>query len=304
MQYASIIITTKNRKSELRAALQSVFEQNVQLEVIVVDDGSTDGTSAMVSEDYPKARLIRHEASIGLVGSRNEAAEAATAEYLFSIDDDAVFTDPATVQNALEAFQDPQVGAIALPYINVNESDKVLSARPSDEEEYAFFTFTGTAHAHRRSVFLELGGYRSFLRHWGEERDYCIRLYEAGYYVKACPVPPIHHFVSPKRNRIFDNTFLYRNQVLFPFLNAPLRFAFPMILRALAWNVWNVLRNPGFVRAYFPAHWKLVRDLFLFCRERKPVSQETFRLAMELHQKGGLPVRLVKPRLNAGVKLV
>ncbi len=295
---ATVAITTKNRAAELRDALKSVYAQDVPVEVIVVDDGSEDDTSAVVQAEYPQVKLIRHENSIGLVESRNEAAQAATTPFIFSIDDDAVFTDPGTVRRALTYFEDERVGALAMPYVNVRIDPEVISGCPEDDVAYVTFTFVGTAHAHRRGVFLEVGGYRGSLRHWGEERDYCIRLYDAGYLVALTRTAPIHHFVSPKRDPGFGLRYLFRNQVLFPLLNAP----FPSVLwhlgRAGAWNLVQLFKRPRFAGLWFQALGDVVFGLPRHLKAREPVAAATFSLAMRLHQARWMPKEVVLPQLR------
>ena len=80
---AGVVISTKNRRDELRVALGSCIAQDRALEILVIDDGSADGTSEMVRRDFPNARLARHESSKGLVVSRNEAAQLALSEVIF-----------------------------------------------------------------------------------------------------------------------------------------------------------------------------------------------------------------------------
>jgi glycosyltransferase involved in cell wall biosynthesis len=85
----SIVITTKNRKDELAKALVSALNQNAH-EVIVWDDGSTDGTADFVAQHFTSVQLVRSNVSVGLINARNQLAQIATGDLLFSIDDDAV----------------------------------------------------------------------------------------------------------------------------------------------------------------------------------------------------------------------
>src|SRR5215212_8428605 len=123
---ATILITTKNRKDELLGAVRSALLQTAAVEVLVVDDGSTDGTAQMMAENFPPAthpnvKFHRFEESGGYIGRRNQGAQLAAAPYVFSIDDDAAFSTPNIVEQTLADFDHPRIGAVAIPYINVNQ---------------------------------------------------------------------------------------------------------------------------------------------------------------------------------------
>lgn len=79
-------IPTHNRLNDLKEAIASVLEQRVEIEIIVVDDGS----DPPVDPDCLSrgVRLIRHARPTGPAGARNAAAEAATADWIAFLDDD------------------------------------------------------------------------------------------------------------------------------------------------------------------------------------------------------------------------
>src|SRR5215469_9952384 len=157
---ATVVITTKNRREDLLKAIASALSQTTRPEVLVIDDASTDGTSAAVAREFPSVRLQRSEKSLGLVVQRNRGARLATNPIIFSLDDDAVFSTPRIVEDTLREFGHPRVGAVAIPFADVNQSPAIYQRAPEPRGIYATYDFKGTAHAIRRDVFMALGGYR------------------------------------------------------------------------------------------------------------------------------------------------
>ena len=276
---ATVVITTKNRKDDLRIAIASSLKQEPGVEVLVVDDGSTDGTSEMMRTEFPAARLIRHEQSRGYIVRRNEGAREASGDVVVSIDDDAAFTTPGIIADCLASFTDERVGAVAIPYIDVNK-DGLLKQHASDEDLHVTARYIGTAHAVRRDLFLRLGGYREALVHQGEESDFCLRMLDAGFVVALGRGAPIHHFESPKRDFSRMDYYGARNAVLFELQNVPLS-ALPLRLpitlaQLVVWTLeprrlWTRLKGIG-------AAIGAMRSI-----ERSPVSLESYRLFRALH---------------------
>src|SRR5438105_6701190 len=144
---ATVVITSKNRKEELCGAVESVLRQTVALELLVIDDGSTDGTREFVQGKFSGVRVIRSDTSHGLVVQRNRGAKLATTPFIFSIDDDAVFSTPFVVEQTLAEFNAPGVGAIAIPYIEPLKSNRLQQHAPSLDRIWVTDAFMGTAHA-------------------------------------------------------------------------------------------------------------------------------------------------------------
>jgi glycosyltransferase involved in cell wall biosynthesis len=167
---ATVVIVTKDRRDDALQAVESALGQKPPVEVVVVDDGSQDGTADAVADAFPEVRVERREQSAGLVVRRNETARLASAPVIVSIDD-AIFTDTAVVANAVAAFDDPRVAAVAIPYVDVPQGERVLQAAPDGGGVYVTHRFRGTAHALRKDVFVELGGYRAVLFQQAEEPD-------------------------------------------------------------------------------------------------------------------------------------
>lgn len=248
-KHTTIVITTKNRKEELRAALGSAFKQSAKPEVLVMDDGSTDGTAEMVRREFPEAILHHFNESKGLIVRRNEGARLATGEIIFSIDDDAEFSTPHVIEQTLLEFADPRIGAVAIPYIEPHKDNRLMQKAPDRQNAWITDRFIGTAHALRRDIFLKLGGYREHLVHQGEEGDYCIRMLQAGHFVRLGNADAIIHNESPKRNLDRMDYYGCRNAILFVWQNVPTRYL-PIHLPATTFNClrWTFMPKRFFIR--------------------------------------------------------
>jgi glycosyltransferase involved in cell wall biosynthesis len=279
---ASIVIVTKNRKEELRRALLSAVAQSGQPEVLVVDDGSTDGTEAMVRSEFPQVVLHRFEQSKGYIVRRNEGAALARGNIIFSIDDDATFSTPQVVEQTLTEFERPDIGAVAIPYIEPRKADRVLQRAPNKEKIWIADAFVGTAHALRRDLFLQLDGYRERLVHQGEESDYCIRMYAAGHVVRLGEAGLIYHHESPRRDFRRMDFFGCRNSILFAWQNVPMPYLpihlLMTTLNCLRWSL-NRQRLLGLIEGYLD-----------FLREKRaPVPLKVYRRWRHLKTTGAAP---------------
>jgi glycosyltransferase involved in cell wall biosynthesis len=285
---ATVVIVTKDRREEALRAVQSALAQRPSVEVLVLDDGSVDGTADAVRSVFPEARVVRHERSAGLIVRRNEAAELASAPIIVSIDDDAVFTSERVVSATVTEFDQPRVAAVAMPYVDVPQGDGVLQRAPREEGVYLTHRFRGTAHALRRDLFLSLGGYRGDLFQQAEEPDLCLRLLDAGHFVRLGRADPVRHLASPARN--LDRIWFYecRNDVLFAWHNVPMPDLVPLLAKTTLHMLWlgrGVRRTRLFARGLLAGYRAALRGR----SERKPVSRSAWRLYQRL---GKRPARI------------
>ena len=294
---ATVVIISKNRRDDLRKAVQSAVEQTAKPQVVVIDDGSSDGTAEMVRTEFPQVVFHREKISRGYIVQRNRAADLSSGELIFSIDDDAAFSTPFVVEQTVSDFEQPRIGAVAIPFINVNRENTLFQRSPVDNEIFVTHDFIGTAHAVRRDLFLQLGGYRPFLFHQGEEQDFCARLLEKGYVVRMGRADPILHFESSNRNFERLDLFGRRNDILFVWYNAPLIYLpIQMIgttLRGLIMG-FRLGRPVRMIRGIAMGYASCLRDW----SGRKPVSMKTFGLMRQLKHK---PAKLgeIEKNLNA-----
>jgi GT2 family glycosyltransferase len=285
---ATIVIVTHNRRDEALRAVASAVAQTAAVEVLVLDDGSSDGTAESIRQKYPEARVERFEEPAEVTARRNLAGELARAPILVVIDDDAELSSPTIVEDTLGEFDHPRVGAVAIPYVDVPVGDEVLQLAPDDEGIWVANQFRATAYAIRRDVFLRAGGYRTLLVHQAEEPDLCIRLLRAGHVVRLGRSEPITHHGSPRRNleRVwFLGT---RNDVLFTWYYVPGRYLVPRLAKVSAHLLWLGfgVRRPGlFLRALLAGY----RTAFAERSRREAVSPSLYRLFRRL---GHAPERL------------
>jgi GT2 family glycosyltransferase len=278
---AAVVIPTYNRRECLRAALLSAMAQTVPMEMVVIDDGSTDGTPEMVRAEFPQVKFEQHKGPNGPSMLRNLGSKLATAPILFPIDDDSTFASPHTVQQTLAEFDHPRVGAVGIPFINVRLNQNLWQHAPQSSGIYVTQAYIGAAHALRRDLFLHLGGYRPHFFYMGEEQDYCIRMLDAGYVVRLGRADPMHHHESPSRSLVRSDIYGRRNDVLYLWHNAP----FP---EAPIYLIGTTVRGVIFgFRVGRP--WRMIRGLasgwLAVLHEwsgRKPVSRQTYKLSRML----------------------
>jgi glycosyltransferase involved in cell wall biosynthesis len=294
MPSASIVIVTRNRKAVAEQAVRSALAQRGDVEVVVVDDGSTDGTCEYLRERFPDPRLKIHrfDRQEGYIVQRNRGARLATAPILFSIDDDAVINDPGVLPDVLRLFAHPRVGAVMVPFHNCGPDDKdpgrlMTAMAPDDGRVYVTNTFVGTAYAVRRDVFLQLGGFREILYHWAEETEFCQRLLGAGWVVRVGTRPSIRHYpgaVAGKYSRRV-NRFIARNRLLTVWLNAPTAYLPPLWFAQHLMAVRDVVRRPSeaaaTVEGVAMAYGSAARTWSL----RRPLPTRAFRLWLQLRKR-------------------
>lgn len=181
----SVVIPVYNREALLRPALASVLAQDYSsFEVVVVDDGSSDG-SALVAETFFGVKTIR-QSNRGPSAARNTGIAATTGEYVCFVDaDDRIPPNKLSLQ-ADYLTQHPDVGCVLgrqeVRFVGVEQPDWF-------KRDPVYHDLTGinfiTAMV-RRSVLEEVGGFNEEFR-TGEDRDLMIRLRSRGVRMEILP---------------------------------------------------------------------------------------------------------------------
>ena len=187
----SVVLPVFNGQERLAAAVESALVQTgIEFEVVVVDDGSTDGTPTVLAgfTDHPRLRVIRSPQNMGLVHALNRGVGAARGNLIARLDADDLAL-PGRLAAQAEVFTaDSAVVLTACAYERVLPSGEVLRrpVPPLTHGALAMAAWSGNRLCHsavmfRRSVMIELGGYRA---EWYpvEDFDLWLRLLEAGIY--------------------------------------------------------------------------------------------------------------------------
>lgn len=165
-ELVSVILPVYNRKKYLPGCMDSLFAQtHHQLQIILIDDGSTDGTTQLCHDYAARDQrvLVLAGKHAGVSAARNLGLDAATGKYLFFIDsDDAIH--PSLIKTLYETMEETQAAMGGTRVINIAESQwsavPALIARQTDPGITAFHSNEETIHNvyHGQSPFGLIGG--------------------------------------------------------------------------------------------------------------------------------------------------
>jgi GT2 family glycosyltransferase len=249
MTRLTVVIVTRNRRSGLLHTLRRLEGLPERPAIIVVDNGSSDGTVAAVKTEHPDVRAVSLNRNRG-AAARNVGVEAARTPYVAFSDDDS-WWEPGALRRAAELFDaHPRLGLIAaqvlvgagrLPDpINVAMATSPLPGE-ADLPGPSVLGFLGCAAIVRRQAFLDVGGFNSLLFFVGEERLLAYDLAATNWC--RCYVPEIVAVHDPSTRRpparSRRRTEL-RNLVLTAWMRRPLTVA----LRATARMGTEAVRDP------------------------------------------------------------
>jgi GT2 family glycosyltransferase len=127
----SVVVPTRNRSALLAMTLRSVLsQQQVELEVIVVDEASSDDTGRLLAAvGDPRVRVIRHDAARGVSAARNHGASAARGNWLAFVDDDDLWA-PDKLVSQLAAARSTGLDWAYAGTVNIGAGGEIVYGRP------------------------------------------------------------------------------------------------------------------------------------------------------------------------------
>ena len=189
----SIVHVAYNRRDELRTCLHKMLvESDYQgdVEVIVVDNASQDGTADMVRDEFPQVRLIEREENIG-APAWNDGFAIAKNDWVLILDDDC-YLPPDGLTRALRAAVEHQADLVSFKVVSTVDPNLVFT----ENYRTGLFMFWGCAALLRTPVIQELG-YDPELFMWANELELTMRFYDRGYKHLHMPEVVAQHMKPP-----------------------------------------------------------------------------------------------------------
>lgn len=200
----SVITLNWNRREDLREVIRSIEAQTyAQKEIIVVDNGSTDGSVEMLRTEFRRqVRVVALAENTGIIGY-NTGVWAARGEFVVFVDNDMTFQEPDVLEKIVARLEaNPKVGAVACRVLDARTGEisfnnpKYVEQGGSPQDGYAASVFDGGGVGFRRSAWLETGGYPEEFFIYQNEVDLSTHLWNRGWEVRYFPDMTVSHKFS------------------------------------------------------------------------------------------------------------
>lgn len=228
----SFMIATRNRREELRQTLASCRTQTwAAREILVVDDGSSDGTEEMVRREFPEVDLVRFEKNRGSVAARNAIVRRAKGKYILGLDDDSRLVDADACERVVRRLEaEPDLGIVSFQAIGPEFPERLVEAGRL-RGQWHCHSFAACGVAIRRALLEQVGLFPEFFFHFYEEPDLCLRAWDAGYRVVQWNAILVYHAFSPEnRNEQRNHRRHARNELCCVWMRYPWHLVLPATL--------------------------------------------------------------------------
>ena len=255
-----IVIPSFNGKYLLEKHLPQVFANTDFLnKVIIVDNGSTDGTIDWLHEKYPEVVVVKNDRNLGFTKPVNQGAAVSKAKYLVLLNND-VHPEKDYLKNIFHFFDDEKVFAVSF---NENESSwplvrwdgKIQFTRGEDKggPRYTAWASGGSA-IFKRSIWDKIGGLNEiYAPFYWEDIDLGFRAWKMGYKIiwdNKSLVFHEHESTAKKINPAYLSLIKQRNEILFNWINISDK---KLVKEHRKYLFTHTLKHPGYLKVVLAA---------------------------------------------------
>lgn len=180
----SIVIPCYNQEKYITDAIMSAENQTYKdIEIVFIDDCSTDGSLEVANElkkKYTNIVVLKNETNLGVVDSRNKAIDVAKGFYILPLDGDDTI-EPTYIEKAVKVFdENPDVGFVYCKARKFGAVNEDWNLPKFNKESFIFANCIVNSSLFRKSDFIKLGKYKSYMYSWTEDYDLWMSFVEAG----------------------------------------------------------------------------------------------------------------------------
>ncbi len=241
----SVVVATYNLKDTFLQCLASIAKQDYSdLKIIVVDNGSTDGTGEAVKKKFPRVKLIKNAKNLGVTGGVNAGLKEATGDYIWFVDHDNIFKPKMLKEMVRLAESDPAIGVVVPKIYYWKPKDIIwaagtginlltgenLSREGKDVGQYDKVEEIQVAPANflvKKAVIDKVGAYDDIYFISYEDADLSFRIRKAGYKIVYTPKAVCYHQIplldkmSMKKRWLNRAYWTSRNKIIFMRKHSP-----------------------------------------------------------------------------------
>lgn len=285
---STVMITTRNRREELRRTLGKLRELRPQPEeILVCADGCTDDTVAMVRTEFLECTLLENASSRGSVFSRDRMLRQAKGEIVVSLDDDSYPIDAdflALLTNAWARHPEADV----ITFVELRGEEAVPSGPGTDLTQGRYVAaYPNCAAAMRRSPYGLTASFPVAFGHMYEEPDYALQCYAMGRGVWFDPSLRVrHHLTVAQRQPVGRHHLNARNEFWSVLLRCPWPWLPVIALYRLA-RQFQFACSQGFGWVWRePCWWGMaLKGWPEILRQRRPVSWIAYKTWLQLNRE-------------------
>ena len=265
----SVVVVNWNTQDILRDCLRSIYEHcgEIDLEVIVIDNASTDGSVEMIKKDFPQVTLIENSQNRGFAAANNQGIAISRGRYVLLLNSDTVVLDNAIAKTVAFADSHPEAAIVACRVLNPDRTlqptcfmfPSTLNMLLSSTYLYKLFpkskffgreqmtwwdrndirevdVVTGCFMLIRQKAIQQVGTMDEQFFMYGEETDWCYRFRRAGWKVMFTPVCEIIHLGGQSSRQKRSKMILQLRGSILLFMkkhNSFLKYALACLLVAL-----------------------------------------------------------------------